>query len=190
MKLKLTDNIKSIILKLYNSGKYCKDIAEVTKLSVTTVCSYLKSIGIVPRKTRKLTDEIKKEVIDLYTSDKKLSASDLARKFKLSVTTICDILKSQKIDVINYHNLSKIDENIFNKIDTEEKAYWLGFLYADGYVSKNRNNIELSLSSIDKNHIIKFNKFMKGDSSLIKTKYTKLNNKVFEAIRWTITNKL
>lgn len=26
------------------------------------------------------------------------------------------------------------DNNIFSKIDTAEKAYWIGFLYADGYV--------------------------------------------------------
>lgn len=35
-------------------------------------------------------------------------------------------------------------KNIFHTIDTEEKAYWLGFLCADGYVSKN-SQIEVGL---------------------------------------------
>ena len=36
--------------------------------------------------------------------------------------------------------------NIFNKIDTEEKAYWLGFLYADGSVGSKEDKIELGLA--------------------------------------------
>jgi len=29
-----------------------------------------------------------------------------------------------------------MNENIFETIDTKEKAYWLGFIYADGNISK------------------------------------------------------
>ncbi len=30
----------------------------------------------------------------------------------------------------------KYNENYFEQIDNENKAYWLGFIYADGYVRK------------------------------------------------------
>lgn len=56
--------------------------------------------------------------------------------------------------------------NIFEKIDSEEKAYWLGFLYADGSVSSAENKIELGLAEKDLSHIEKFKKF------------TNLNNKI------------
>ena len=50
--------------------------------------------------------------------------------------------------------------NIFNKIDTEEKAYWLGFLYADGSVGSKEDKIELGLAEKDFHHIEKFKTFI------------------------------
>ena len=45
----------------------------------------------------------------------------------------------------------------FNVIDTKEKAYWLGFLCADGYISKTRiGRLGIKLSSKDIEHLIKF----------------------------------
>lgn len=58
--------------------------------------------------------------------------------------------------------LSKtLNKDYFNNIDTEEKAYWLGFLCADGSIlwSNNRNthkHLVLDLSSKDKEHLCKF----------------------------------
>lgn len=48
----------------------------------------------------------------------------------------------------------------FEKIDTEEKAYWLGFLYADGSVGSTDNRIELGLAEKDLHQIEKFKKFL------------------------------
>ena len=33
----------------------------------------------------------------------------------------------------------KYNRNIFNKINSEDKAYWLGFITADGYIHKNKH---------------------------------------------------
>lgn len=38
-----------------------------------------------------------------------------------------------------------LNENFFDKIDCEEKAYFLGFLYADGWVDKKGYQISISL---------------------------------------------
>lgn len=61
------------------------------------------------------------------------------------------------------------DNTVFDQIDSEEKAYWLGFIYADGTISshkegkKKRYNFELSLSIEDLNHLYKFQKFLKSN---------------------------
>jgi len=48
--------------------------------------------------------------------------------------------------------LYKLDENYFEKIDTEEKAYWLGFIYADGFITKRKqgqNILGITLHEIE-----------------------------------------
>ena len=57
--------------------------------------------------------------------------------------------------------MSKYEYNkdYFGKIDTSDKAYWLGFLYADGSINRYYKNeklrsmtLELNLSYKDKEH--------------------------------------
>lgn len=46
------------------------------------------------------------------------------------------------------------NSNYFTNIDSSEKAYWLGFMYADGTVSSKTNTIALGLK--DQEHVEKF----------------------------------
>lgn len=45
------------------------------------------------------------------------------------------------------------DENFFDDINTEEKAYWLGFCMADAY--NNNNELRIELSADDDSHLSK-----------------------------------
>lgn len=57
------------------------------------------------------------------------------------------------------------NKNAFNRIETEEDAYWLGFLLADGYVSGGiKPFIQLKLGAKDLEHLKKFVKYLKYDS--------------------------
>ena len=74
-------------------------------------------------------------------------------------------LKKNGIEVINYHNSLKFNDSIFDNINTEEKAYWLGFLFADGAVSSGKgNSVELSLKLSDAEHLEKYSKFLENES--------------------------
>lgn len=59
------------------------------------------------------------------------------------------------------------NRHFFNNIDTEEKAYWLGFIWADGciHINPKTNSGELSieLQISDKSHLKKFNKCLDGN---------------------------
>ncbi len=49
-----------------------------------------------------------------------------------------------------------LNENYFEKIDTEEKAYWLGFIAADGYLNNRHNTVGITLDVSDSEHLEKF----------------------------------
>lgn len=63
----------------------------------------------------------------------------------------------------------KYNRNIFDKIDNDEKAYWLGFILADGYLNINKNMMRIKLGGRDRDHLIKFIKFVGGDISMLKS---------------------
>lgn len=54
------------------------------------------------------------------------------------------------------------NESFFSSIDTEQKAYWLGFVYADGCVYKgsscNSYRLQINLKHADKYHLESFQK--------------------------------
>ena len=84
----------------------------------------------------------------------------MAKEYNTTIQTLSKKLKERGVEIINRQNTTKFNENVFDVIDSEEKAYWLGFIFADGYISSRDYGFEISLSIIDVEHLIKFNKFM------------------------------
>ena len=63
------------------------------------------------------------------------------------------------------HQRYKLDTSVFDSIDTEEKAYWLGFLTADGNLCGNLLQVDLMLS--DKGHLEKLRGFLGSDHPVL-----------------------
>ena len=55
--------------------------------------------------------------------------------------------------LIDKRGMWDLNEHFFDVIDTEEKAYWLGFIFADGYVAKDRPTFAMNLQYSDINHM-------------------------------------
>lgn len=62
-----------------------------------------------------------------------------------------------------------VNDVYFNKIDTEEKAYWLGFLLADGCIHERagQDRLSLVLGIKDKNHLEKFKESLSFEGPII-----------------------
>ncbi len=84
------------------------------------------------------------------------------------------------------------NKDYFAVIDNAEKAYWLGFLYADGYICRYYKNdklksmtLELTLCKDDRKHLIKFLNSL--DSNVpIHEKLVKFNGKEYKEYRITV----
>lgn len=88
-------------------------------------------------------------IINGYVNERK-SMNKLSKELKISDSTVKRILVENGIE-IKKRNLSyAVNEEIFSEIKTDEDAYWLGFLYADGSVQKVGNGISLDLKEEDK----------------------------------------
>lgn len=84
------------------------------------------------------------------------------------------------------------NKNYFSVIDEPNKAYWLGFLYADGCINELFKNgklkaktLEISLCNEDKNHLKKFIDCLESNVP-IKEKIVKIGDNVYSSNRVTV----
>ena len=96
-------------------------------------------------------------------------------------------MRKLNLNLPNRHNELKFNNKVFDSIDTEEKAYWLGFLYADGSVSAKDNHVELSLKVDDRNHLEKFKSFLDSKNP-VRIGTAKCGNKIYSRCRFTATD--
>ena len=115
-----------------------------------------------------------KYAADEFLNNQNINRIEICKKYSINHETFSKYLSDYlKISVDKRVKPAECS-TIFDNIDTEEKAYWLGFLYADGAVSskplssgKKNYNVELSLKIGDTEHLKKFYKFSKATTKYI-----------------------
>ena len=115
---------------------------------------------------KNIPNDIWDDIYDKYVN-KNISVTNILKHYNtlpLYYRKIKSFLNSKGIEVINKQNERSTNHNIFKKINTEEKAYFLGLLYADGYISKSDNTIELTLHKKDQDIVEKFKIFIGADN--------------------------
>lgn len=105
---------------------------------------------------RLLSEEEKQNIIADYKNN--VSLRSLEKKYHHTRRRLSTWLESIGVKTTKGNHYRKYfhDEDFFETIDTEEKAYWLGFMFADGYIVNNENKygqdhfgISVAMDSLD-----------------------------------------
>lgn len=111
-------------------------------------------------------NEIRK-IIKVYQRGD-ISCAKIGEQYGVAESTIVRILKSNGIE-IRRHWLNTFDENYFDIIDSSNKAYLLGFLYADGCINKN-NSVSIIVHQKDVEILKMFQKELHANNNIRKVK--------------------
>ena len=91
------------------------------------------------------------QICDLIANYKTgIGISPLASKYQIAVPSVYRILRKHEIALRPPRRKYPIDTAFFDNIDCEKKAYFLGFLYADGFNDESRGITRLQLQERDK----------------------------------------
>lgn len=98
---------------------------------------------------RDLNSYDKYRIVDYYYKIKDISMDNIAINLNISDRAVRRVLKEEGINT-RLKNRYILDENYFDCIDTESKAYILGFIYADGFVGDEKfNNIVIAVNDLE-----------------------------------------
>jgi hypothetical protein len=135
---KLSETTINDIIRLYQAGKTPAQLATQFGIMNNSVTRLLRKRGIPRTQLIKFyrsqqSDQI---IVNEYISGE--SSEVLAEKHNTGGNTIRRILKENGVKIrpsTENKRKYKINQDFFETIDTEEKAYFLGLLYADGSLS-------------------------------------------------------
>lgn len=173
MKINLEQEIE--IIKLYDIYSVNK-LSEKYDISKTHICNILEKNKI---KRNKHGLKIKKSdinnIVEMYKNGEK--TKNIANLYNVNSATILNVLHKNNIPIRDNNweqKKYKLNIHYFDKIDTEDKAYFLGLLYADGCNSG--ENIQISLSGKDSEILNKIsNNFYFNERPLLKEELSKKN---------------
>lgn len=154
-------------IKDYDELKSSRKMATKYGVSHKTILSFAKKVGYQPINHRLvLTDKDKEYLRQQY--DQK-SATELSRELNVPVKTITGFWHREglhgKVSRTYHYN-----EHYFHTIDSSDKAYWLGFLAADGCVFKTKDTrqdmIIIALEDSDAEILERFNECLECNKPL------------------------
>lgn len=101
-----------------------------------------------------------KKIVALY-SRAEWPIDRIGVAFCIDSSSVKRILLKNKVEIRGHGAHSRLhifNYRFFHKIDTEEKAYWLGFLAGDGNICNRLQQVNITLNRQDREHLVKFKK--------------------------------
>lgn len=188
-KIIFTEEQINEMIDLHNKGFLNREIGDVFNISRQTVGKILTENN-VPSRHPLLTSEKKELMCRLYIGG--MSIKQVAETVKSGETTVKKVLTENGIktkDMSHAKQKYTINEEYFDKIDTPNKAYILGLMYADGCVSNKTNNFSISLQERDVDILNKIKSELQSNHPLYYLKYNEKNPNLSNQYMLSITNK-
>lgn len=146
-------------------------------------------------KLQRRVEEKRLQVIDLYKQG--VSISKIVETLAITKRTVRNILNLEGIERRSQSQQQFLDNGSCSlkhdafDVLTPEALYWIGFLYADGYIVCNkqgRSIIAIDLSTRDRVHLEKFRLFLSAGVS-IRDNIRKRDGKEYSTSNITISSK-
>ncbi len=112
----------------------------------------------------KVNKDQKLQIIELYKSGE--SATQIARQLQVSTPTVYQWLHRLGV-VLRESPGCRLRHDAFDEL-TPEAAYWIGFLFADGSVGRDRRSGQISVrvSERDRKHLVKLRAFLSSNHTI------------------------
>lgn len=184
MKKYATEEEKAIWKERYLNGETARSIwKDYPQYSESTISRNIKSMGISRGKgVKPELLKIKGKILQEYLDDKKATFTSLGKKYGVSDRTISTWVKEAGIETKQTSGrISSCDETYFDKIDTPNKAYLLGFITADGAVTgkpnKKPGGCSIEVKESDSELLLFARSEINPSASIIDCNYKKKCNK-------------
>lgn len=147
MELKELRKMRNEIIEQYKNGKTFEDLIKIYSSKWSDIYDVI-SVSF-ERKYNNLSKLQKKQIVTMY--NKGLSTTQIGEKLKIYHKLVANVLQENGIERTG-NNLRKyqLNEHYFDEINTPNKAYILGFFYADGCNIMNKSTIAMSLEEKDR----------------------------------------
>lgn len=161
---------KEEAIEMYLDGVQVRTISKGLKISESTFIRRLKEMGLYKRKNNiPFTESEKNQMIEMRKSGygKEYIANEIGLPVKRVESYIdsLDIPYKKRTPTREDNNLYALNIDYFNTIDIQDKAYWLGFIMADGSLSDYRLTIRLSYT--DYEHLKEFKKAIQFSGNIV-----------------------
>lgn len=150
---KIQESEYNNILNLYNDGTTAPEIAKMYDVSSHVIYSILHKFPNRRKKKsyKNFSNEEKENIVKLYLEGK--STVEIGKMYNFnhhSIAAVLDECHVDRRDASRCHRTYSVNEEYFDNIDTQNKAYFLGFLFADGNNGMQKTTISLSLQEKDR----------------------------------------
>lgn len=177
-KSKLKDEDINKVIYLYQNTnesliKIAQSIGYKTKDIVNKI---LKDNNIEKRRSvkYKISIDREEEIVTMYQNG--FTEKLIGTKFGVGNGVVARVLNKHNIAKRKTFKIYEIDENYFKSIDTANKAYILGFIYADGFVRKDNLNLSVVVHTKDIDILEKIISELKTNIEIKHVNYKDINN--------------